>query len=282
MHTIGIWLNGGLGNQLFMIFCALSYAIDHNLYLVIYSDEHNVCGGRPTYWDNFLDRLTQFVHPYKHSHNNYNEPGFEYIAIPKELADKNYTLHGYFQSYKYFEHNYKKIKQLLDIENKIADVKNKYADFFKEKRTIALHFRLNDYLNLPNYHPVQPVGYYLKAFEHLSADLQAINDDIREYNILYFFQAGDELIVNAHIKRCKEKYDKLNFIQVPHNIPDWEQMLLMASCDHFIMPNSTFSWFAAYLCDKPDKIVYYPALWFGAGMGDKNIKDLCPEEWKMI
>lgn len=279
--SIGIWLNGGLGNQLFMLLVTMSYAIDHNLRLIIYSNENNVCGGRPTYWNTLLDRVKQFVQPYRPSQLTYHEPGFEYTPIPPQLAKTNYTLHGYYQSYKYFEHNFAKIKELLDINNKIAMTKTKYLQYFvDDQKNIAMHFRLSDYVSLQEYHPVQPADYYLNALYNLNKDLRENrDDDINEYNILYFFQAGDEGIVNDYLAKFKEEFPDLNFVQIPHDIPDWEQMLLMASCDHFIMANSTFSWFSAYFSNSPDKIVYYPGCWFGPAMGKKDIKDLCPPDW---
>ena len=284
--SIGIWLNGGLGNQLFMIFATLSYAIDNNLRPIIYSNEHNVCGGRPTYWGTLLEKLKQFVMPYTHISHTYHEPVFEYTPIPPQLAENNYTLHGYYQSYKYFEHNFAKIRDLIGLDAKIAETKNKYIQYFVDnQKNIALHFRLNDYLNLQDYHPVQTTDYYLNALYCLNKDLKDndnIDEDINDYNVLYFFQAGDEAIVNSYLSKFKAEFPNLNFIQIPHDIPDWEQMLLMASCDHFIIPNSSFSWFAAYFNCSNDKMVYFPSQWFGPAMGRKDTKDLCPVEWNCI
>jgi hypothetical protein len=281
--SISIWLNGGLGNQLFMLFATMSYAIDNNLRLIIYSNEHNVLNGRPTYWDTLLERVKHFVQPYRHTGLTYHEPGFEYSPIPPQLAANNYTLSGYYQSYKYFEHNYAKIRDLLGLDSKITYTRNKYEHYFADgEKNIAMHFRLNDYLKLQDCHPVQPADYYLNVLYNMNKDLREREDDINNYNILYFFQEGDEAIIEDYLSKFKMEFPDLNFVQVSHNISDWEQMLLMASCDHFIIPNSTFSWFAAYFCNNKDKIVYYPGCWFGPAMGKKDIKDLCPPDWNCI
>jgi hypothetical protein len=52
--------------------------------------------------------------------------------------------------------------------------------------------------------------------------------------------------------------------------------MLMSACKHFIIPNSTFSWWAAWLDTNPDKIVIAPKRWFS---GSIDTTDLIPEEW---
>ncbi len=59
-------------------------------------------------------------------------------------------------------------------------------------------------------------------------------------------------------------------------------LCLMSMCSDFIIANSTFSWWGAWLSDNKDKVVIYPSKWFGPNNADKLTKDLFPEEWRMV
>ena len=54
----------------------------------------------------------------------------------------------------------------------------------------------------------------------------------------------------------------------------------MAACDHQVLANSTFSWWAGYLNPSPDKRVVAPATWFGPD--GPATTDLFPPTWTQL
>jgi len=70
-----------------------------------------------------------------------------------------------------------------------------------------------------------------------------------------------------------------------HDLDDWKslgevgEMALMALCDHHILANSTYSWWAAYLRSSRRTIIG-PLKWFGPD-GPSPV-DLLPTTWTLL
>jgi hypothetical protein len=165
----------------------------------------------------------------------------------------------------------------MDFRSKQAVIKNKYANYFT-KKTIAVHFRIGDYIGLQFNHPILRPSYYVNALKHYESIL---GESIYDYDILYFCQRGDKYIVDKYIEEINETKN-YNFVKVSDDMEDWEQLLLMSSCDNFIIANSTFSWYGAYFSENKNKIITYPSIWFGEGLKHLNIDNICPTEWNEI
>jgi hypothetical protein len=58
----------------------------------------------------------------------------------------------------------------------------------------------------------------------------------------------------------------------------------MTLCDDFIIANSSYSWWGAWLSKNPNKKVIAPIQWFGATgyTKDHDTKDLIPNDWTRI
>lgn len=55
--------------------------------------------------------------------------------------------------------------------------------------------------------------------------------------------------------------------------PVWEKLRLMAACQHFIISNSSFAWWAQYLGTREGKIVISPRRWYANPQWHSNLTD---------
>ena len=253
-------LNGGFGNQLFILFNIISLSCEYNkiffvdfdkTYIETYLKEKNT--KRKSSYDYNLFNKTIFKDININELNNfekYNEEQYSYKEIQLDIS-KNYILNGYFQSYKYFWKYKDTIKKYIIIDqNKINNI-NKIYDSFN-KKIISLHVRLGDYINLPTYHPVQPIEYYKKALSY--------------YNLEYY----QIILFSDNIEIAREKLYSLNIDMINANdifIDDEDQFYMLFLSDVIICSNSSFSLMSCYFNEifefKKDSEYILPNKWFG-------------------
>lgn len=305
---------GGLGNQMFQIFNAISYAIDNNTSFVFPDNEVLYAGEnttlRYTYWNSLFKILQPYLKNEKEIDKdikileNYDStfvklPSMEYLR--NHIAEKNnveiskipydslkINLVGYFQSYKYFEHNYEKIIKILEIEKIKKDVFEFVCseidiDFtYFLNKSISLHFRIGDYIKYENVHIILSDQYYADAIKTIIS-----KDNIKEkYNIICFCEKDDIDVVCKRIENIQKllyNYNIYNytFMLSPSILNDWQEMLFMSMCKHNIIANSSFSWWGAYLNEEPNKIVCYPSIYYSKNY-NKKVDDMYPEKWIKI
>jgi hypothetical protein len=278
-------LMGGLGNQLFQIFATFSYAIESKKTCYFLKTETLGTGSttkRNTYWNNLLCRMEPFLRTTQPEGKLLREKNFNYNSMLPQIMDystkENVCLFGFFQSYKYFESNYKIICRIIDIENqkkKVVESYAKNANFDLSLNIVSMHFRIGDYKKLQTYHPIMSYEYYKSSLSFIKTKNETIS------NILFFCEDVDLNDVTIIINKLQLDFPNIGFTRANNSLHDWEQMLLMSCCKHNIIANSSFSWWGAYLNSNVNKIVCYPSLWFGPD-ANHNTRDLCPHEWVKI
>lgn len=277
---ITVELMGGLGNQLFQIFAVLGHALRYNVPFVFLDKTLEHGWRKTTYWNSFLDRLQPYLRS-PHTVQIFDimrETQFHYAEIPSHIGIGNTCLFGYFQSWKYFDHCKPQLFELLSLEKKRQSVCGKMVSQWENlDHCISMHFRMGDYKNLQNHHPIMSVAYYRKALTELL--LHTGKDD---WTVMVVCEDEDAVSVHEKTNVLREEFPNMRFRRLQGNLEDWEQMLAMSLCAHHIIANSSFSWFGAYFNTNPDKFVYYPSVWFGPAQGNKDLRDLCPPDWMKI
>jgi hypothetical protein len=268
MNKVCVILYAALGNQLFMLFTAISKAIDENKNFTIYPIPNNPF---KFYFTNFLKSMVFKIED--NLNNVQNKPGYEekefhYLPIPRDAE----VIKGYFQSPKYFHHNKQKIIDILQMQPFLDEYQLGY-------KAIAIHLRFGDGSYNQSNHCLLKPSYFINAINKLID----IIPNIENYKFLIFAESNDDLLVNDYIEEFKNKIslklDYQKFYELKPNLKDYEDLLYMSGCNHFIIANSTFSWFSAYLSKFEDKIVIYPNDWFGPNNIHKSTNDLFFDEW---
>jgi hypothetical protein len=267
-NEISVILMGGLGNQIFQIYALISSALRQGS---AFAFPVKIAGRRQrNYTKTFFHGLEPFFKDI-HYPIGYNEPHYHYNPIPEIKAGT--SLHGYFQSYRYFQDYLPVINAILQIDQQRSVVRHNSQNHYDG---IAMHFRVGDYLEIQECHPVLTRSYYENALKFILKHEPEIQE------VTYFYERGDEVHVVEIVNYLKLKFANLSFSPAPSNLEDYEELLTMSLYRHNIIANSSFSWWSAMYNDNPDKIVCFPDIWFGPKMADHDTKDLCPADWHRI
>ena len=275
-------LMGGLGNQIFQIFATIAFAIKSNnnfRFLLVDTLGGDSSTLRHTYWNSFFSNLKPVVTNVFPKMELVKENNFKYNDIPIiNLSNKNVMLHGYFQSYKYFQNYYETICKIIKLDEIKEQLILKYnINLNLLDNAVSMHFRLGDYKQVSDIHPIMPYEYYKKSLTHIK-NVTDRNDNL---HILFFCEDEDIDTVTDTINKLQNDFPNYTFERKYSHLEDWEQMLLMSMCYHNIIANSSFSWWSAYFNSNINKIVCYPSVWF-ADKANIDTSDLCPKRWKKI
>lgn len=283
-------LSGGLGNQLFQIFTTIALSLK-NVHPFIFFNTKQLGNGdngstiRTTYWDTFLSKLQIFlkndnqltsVQRFIEKETDYRFDSKIYFMKPNRTGCID-VLIGYFQSPYYFDMYKTRICKLIQLEKQKQDVREKIEQSIIFEETASLHFRIGDYKNYPDIHPILSVEYYKSSINYILTSNKLTNFK----KVLYFCEEQDMEHVLPIVEELVSQYPQLTFERAEPLLEDWEQMLVMSMCCDNIIANSTFSWWGAYLNDNKHKMVCYPSVWFGE-KSTNDTSDLFPDDWIKI
>lgn len=288
-------LEGGIGNQMFQYAIASIIAKKNNATILIdntftYQVEKRE-GYTPRKFELFIFK-NSYTEASKSDLNSFNQLskinrvkrklGLNYPKIYKETSfgfDENLWtiplpvyLKGYFQSYKYLKGFESFIVNVFTFPVDELDLVNKKLLLdIKTNNSISIHIRRGDYVNdkkTQNYHGNCSLEYYRNAISLIASKVKDIK--------LFFFSDDSEWV--------KEQFQNIAypkiFVENNSNENSWKDMLLMSFCNHNVIANSSFSWWAAWLNKNVDKIVIAPKKWFVDS--NKNTNDLIPTTWTRL
>lgn len=271
---------GGMGNQMFQ------YALGRNLSLryeiplkldLSFLRNRNM-GSNFVYRDYDLDIFnvySDFDLKKVQKVIRITEPHFHYsenISIEVEKSLKigdSILIEGYWQSPLYFEENKAQIREDFKFKDDIEksnDATKKMLNSIKNSNSVLINVRRTDYLNT-SFHGVMGLDYISEA-------KLIIEQKVKDPHYFIFSDDIDWCIENI-------KIDNMTIVDHSFKGNKFANYLqLMSNCKNFIIPNSSFAWWSAWLNTNSAKIVIAPKKWFTDS--SINTKDLIPQDWIRI
>ncbi len=178
--------------------------------------------------------------------------------------DKSGMYIGYFQTFVYASTtNVSKVLQSLTPKTLSAEFSSLQREIC-EAKPILLHVRLTDYLKEGKF-GIPSISYYQKSFDRLA--------QVNQFTKVWVF--SDDVDGARRILKNFNREVDLHFFE-QGNLSDLEVWELMKNFGGYIISNSSFAWWSAFLRKDPLAPVCAPEPWF---QGMKDPTDLLPSDW---
>ena len=225
--------------------------------------------GFPQYPSNFsiTNPFIRGLHYFKVRINGFQyirQKGFNYRPWHPSVLAKIF-LDGYWQSEKFFKEQEDFIRADFSFRNQLFDIARTTELNIIKSNSVCVHIRRGDYLKNQDVFHLVDIDYIRNAVDEISKDVES--------PVFYVF--------SDDIKWCKEnikiQHETVFITSTNAGESSLDHFQLMSKCKHFIISNSSFSWWAAWLSLNKEKIVIAPKKWFAS---DKlNDDDLIPSTW---
>lgn len=258
-------LFGGLGNQLFQ--CAFGRSVAHARNEPVFFEKWDLDGNCTRAYS--LGAFNVDVQFCAAGVPEYHEKMFCFDPDVYKAWDAC-TYIGHWQTERYF--NEQIVRKDFTLRHPLSWESQKAAEQISGVPSCSIHVRRGDYLHPSTaaFHGNMDMQWYDAAIERIES---------RVPNCHFFVFSDDPAW-------CKETFKGRRFTVVGHNgigsgnagpSTEHEDMHLMSLCNHAIIPNSTFSWWGAWLNPDKERMVIAPKRWFASNVHDT--RDILPERW---
>jgi hypothetical protein len=187
---------------------------------------------------------------------------------------RNTYLEGFFQDSRYFIGIDPEIRRRFHLspdESQLPSATRQLANEIRRDQCICLNVRRGDYVtnaNANRHHGVCTIEYYMRALTELR------NRGAR----------GRVMVFSDDVPWCRENFRDLDVFTIVDEQHNGERFAtkfwLMTLCHDFVIPNSSFAFWAAWLSENKSKRVARPAQW--ALAPEVAHQDICPPEWVKV
>lgn len=272
---VSIRLDGRLGNQLFQLALALNISQRFNV-KVLLDDHLSTHKGFERFlfkelsvfkYFQYCSKLHSFANRIQHNSTLRSFYKADNLFIESEtgnhdldLAKQHQSYTGFFQSPSFFPERDVILKAFSLRSEFICEPLSRLLHLMEKTECLAISVRRGDFLK--NSHlGVCSNEYYLNG-------INLVRDRI---SLDYIFVFSDD------ISYCREILTSVDcqVIYIEGFTPA-KSLYLMSQCKHFVIANSTFSWWGAWLSEHQHKLVIAPNPW-----NDKDavLSDFIPPNW---
>jgi inosine/xanthosine triphosphate pyrophosphatase family protein len=176
-------------------------------------------------------------------------------------------------SEKYFKDIESLIRSEFAFCNEVIESGKELESKIRNSNSVCIQVRRGDYVNNPQIaqvHQTTTLSYYRAAITMVQKEVD---------NPVFFVFSDDTNWCIENFKGLPSVY----FIEKElenSNATNSDYLQLMQQCKHFIISNSTFAWWGAWLSDFEQKIVIAPNKWFNNLK--INFNDIYCTSWRKI
>ena len=294
MSKVIVRIKGGLGNQLFSYAAARRLALVNNAELVIDEvtgferdslylrrymlDRFHISGRNATPFERLapFDRYRRILLKWLSKNKPFALRKYleqEGLDFDKRLLDLKVGgtryLEGYWQSEGYFKDVEATIREDLKILPPEDELNLRMAEEILNCNAVAIHVRWFDTPGSIAAHNA-PIQYYQRAISFME-------EKVKSPHYFLFSDAPEAAQVKLDLPAGRVTCVSHN----QGNAASYADLWLMSQCRHFIIANSTFSWWGAWLGVGQEKIVVAPGVEL-EGKTAWGFKGLIPNGWTVL
>lgn len=182
-------------------------------------------------------------------------------------ARKNFFIRGWFESAGYFDSIQDTIRKDLTLALPLPESLEELRDRLFREESICVSVRRGDFTSdaFKGEFLVCTLDYYRKGVSII----------LKEHPEALVFVCSDD------VEWCKENllFPSENIIFEPEGLSISEKLHLMTACHHFVLSNSTFSFWVQYLSVHQGRMVVSPSVWRRC---TPPVKDIFMKDWILV
>ena len=186
------------------------------------------------------------------------------VKIAFAESSPRISIVGYFQSHTFATQIRKDLMTSLSNIFSRSEGEIQALTKIMNAQSIILHLRLGDYLSKKN------SSFGVVTERYVNCALEKLSTAASTSSVIMFSNDTNTAIA------LLENLELQGLTPIPDDLPTIDSLYLLSLGTKYIISNSTFSWWGAFLSDSKEKVVIAPLPWFKDY--DENM-DLIPSNW---